>query len=126
MGVEFYFPTVAAPSVQWIPLKQPEYPAQEPVDYPGQLIAETASGRIYVQDKGQRAERFILTFDRISQADRNNALTLFNTVKKAANTFEYLDRDQNLHTVRWLNGFDFQLVILDRWSGSIELLKENA
>lgn len=126
MGIGFYFPTKAGVTTQWVPVKQPVFPEIEPVDYPEQIAGETAGGSLYVQDKGVKRERFSLQFDRITQTDRDNALTFFNTVKKAFNTFEYEDPGAVLHTVRWMNEFDFQHVIQGRYSGSVELRKETA
>ncbi|NIR33207.1 MAG: hypothetical protein GWO11_01685 [Desulfuromonadales bacterium] len=124
MGIEFDFPTDAAPTTSWVPAKQPVFPLEEPVDYPEQLTGETAGGTLYVQDKGVKRERFILQFERLSKTDRDNALTFFNTVKRAFNTFEYKDPEGTLHTVRWVNGFEFRRVVEGRYSGAIELRKE--
>ena len=124
MAMGFYFPTKAGATTSWVPLKQPVFPAVEPVGYPEQLTGETAGGTLYVQDKGAKREMFELQFVRLVATDRNNALTFFNTVKKSFNTFEYEDRNAVLHTVRWMNDFDFQFVIEGRYSGTINLRKE--
>ncbi|MCH8313405.1 MAG: hypothetical protein IID17_10510 [Nitrospinae bacterium] len=124
MAIGLYFPTKSGATTSWVPLKQPVFPAVEPVDYPEQLTGETAGGTLYVQDKGTKRETFQLQFVRLGTTDRNNALTFFNTVKKSFNTFEYEDRNAVLHTVRWINDFDFQFVIEGRYSGSIDLRKE--
>jgi len=124
MAIGFYFPTKAGATTSWIPLQQPVFPAVEPVDYPEQLTGETAGGTLYVQDKGAQRETFQLQFVRLAATDRNNALTFFTTVKKSFNTFEYEDRNAVLHTVRWMNDFDFPFVIEGRYSGTINLRKE--
>ncbi|GJL78812.1 MAG: hypothetical protein NPINA01_18010 [Nitrospinaceae bacterium] len=126
MNVGFYHPTKAGATTQWAPSRQPVFPASEPVDFPEQLTGETAGGTLYVQDKGQKRERFELRFVRIPKSDRDDAHTFFNTVKKAFNTFEYEDPEAVLHTVRWTNQFDFERVIEGRYSGTIELRKEAA
>lgn len=124
MAIGFYFPSKAGATTSWVPLKQPVFPATEPVDYPEQLTGETAGGTLYVQDKGGKRETFALRFVRLTQTDKNNALTFFNAVKKSFNAFEFEDRNQVLHFVRWMNDFDFQLVVNGRYSGTINLRKE--
>jgi hypothetical protein len=126
MAVGFYYPTKATATSQWVPSKQPVFPAVEPVDYPEQLAGETAGGTLYVQDKGPKRERFELRFVRIPQADRDLAHAFFNAVNKSFNTFEYEDRNGALHSVRWMNPFEFELVIEGRYSGEIQLRKETA
>jgi len=126
MTIGFYFPAKTGATAQWVSSRQPVFPAGEPVDYPGQLAGETAGGTLYVQDKGPRRETFALRFNRIPQADRDAALAFFNAVKKSFNIFEYEDRNGSLHSVRWMNGFDFDLVIEGRYSGTVELRKETS
>ena len=124
MAIGFYFPTKAGATSFWVPLSQPVFPAVAPVDYPEQLTGETAGGTLYVQDKGVKRETFELQFVRLSVTDQNNALTFFNTVKKSFNIFEYEDRNAVLHSVRWMNDFDFQFVVEGRYSGTLNLRKE--
>ncbi len=124
MSIGFYFPTQAAPTAQWVPGKPPMLPAQHSIDYPEQLAGETAGGALYVQDKGTQRERFELRFERIPASDRDLALALFNAVKKSLNTFEYQDTEAALHTVRWLNSFEFQETVPGRFSGTVVLRKE--
>jgi hypothetical protein len=126
MNFSFYYPTKSAPTAQWVPVTQPEYPAGESLDYPEQVNSTTAGGTLYVQEKGVKRETFQFNFSRVSQVDRDSALTFFDTVKKSFNTFEFEDRNATLHTVRWMNGFNFQLVIFGKYSGSIDLRKEPA
>lgn len=126
MAIGFYFPTKAAATTQWVSSRQPVFPSSEPVNFPEQLAGETAGGTLYVQDKGPKRESFELGFVRLPKSDRDGAHTFFNTVKKAFNTFEYEDPDATLHTVRWMNEFDFERVIEGRYSGTIELRKETA
>jgi len=126
MPVGFYYPTKASPTTSWVPLKQPVFPAVEPVDYPEQLVGQTSGGTIYVQDKGLKQETFGVQFDRLTEADRDNALTFFTAIKKSFNTFQYEDRNAVLHTVRWMSAFDFQFVVQGRYSGGIQLRKETA
>ncbi len=124
MPVSFYFPTKSGPTAQWTPTRQPVFPALEAVDYPEQLIGETAGGTLYVQDKGARRENFQLEFDRLPASDRDQAVTFFDTVKKSLRVFEYEDWKGNVHSVRWINGFNFEHVAEGRYSGVIELRKE--
>jgi len=93
-------------------------------DYPEQLTGETAGGALYVQDKGSRRERFELTFERITQSDRDTAQSFFIAVKKSFSPFEYQDAEGAVHTVRWLNGYEFQESVPGRYSGMIHLRKE--
>ena len=93
MSIGFYFPTQAAPTAQWLPDKPPKLPTRNTTDYPEQLTGETAGGALYVQDKGPQRERFELTFERITQSDRDAALVFFNAVKKAFSPFEYQDAE---------------------------------
>ncbi len=79
---------------------------------------------MYVQDKGLQRERFELTFERITQSDRDTALVFFNAVKKSFGPFEYQDAEGTLHNVRWLNKFEFQETVPGRYSGTILLRKE--
>jgi hypothetical protein len=126
MSIGFYYPTKAAATAQWVPSRHPVYPSSEPVDFPEQLTGETAGGTLYVQAKGSKRERFELRFVRLPKSDRDGAHTFFNTVNKAFNMFEYEDANGVLHPVRWMNPFDFELVIEGRYSGTIALRKETA
>jgi len=126
MSFGFYYPTKSAPAVQWVPVTQPEYPAGEVLDYPEQISSTTAGGTLYVQEKGIQRQTFQYNFARISQFDRDNAQNFFDTVKKSFSAFEFEDRNANLHTVRWMNSFNFQLVLFGKYSGSIDLRKEPA
>jgi hypothetical protein len=124
MNFGFYFPTKAAVTSQWVPATLPDHPAIEPVDFPEQITSVTSGGTLYVQEKGNKQETFSLSFSRVSQTDRDNALAFFEVIKKSFNSFEYEDRTGTLHTVRWMNLFDFQLVVFGKYSGSIELRKQ--
>ncbi|MBC8284339.1 MAG: hypothetical protein H8E32_11045, partial [Nitrospinae bacterium] len=124
MSFGFYFPTQVSPTAQWVPATMPDHPAVEPVDFPEQVSSITSGGTLYVQEKGVKRETFSLSFRRISQGDRDAALVFFETVKKSFETFEYEDRTADLHTVRWMNAFDFQLIVFGKYSGSIELHKQ--
>lgn len=124
VSIGFYFPTQAAPTVQWVPDKPPLLPVRSTTDYPEQLTGETAGGTLYVQDKGPQRERFELTFERITQSDRDAARAFFVAVKKSFSPFEYQDAEGTLHTVRWLSGFEFQETVPGRYSGTIPLRKE--
>lgn len=124
MSIGFYYPTQAAPTAQWVPGKAPVLPAHQTTDYPEQLAGETAGGTLYVQDKGTQRERFELRFERIPESGRDLALAFFNAVKKSLNTFEYQDAEAALHTVRWVNGFEFQETVPGRFSGTVVLRKE--
>lgn len=124
MSIGFYFPTQAAPTAQWLPAKPPILPVRNTIDYPEQLSGATSGGTLYVQDKGPQRERLELTFERISASDRDAALSFFNAVKKSFNVFEYQDAEGNLHTVRWMNGFEFQETVPGRYSGTIMLRRE--
>ena len=124
MSFGFYFPTQASPIAQWLPATMPDHPAVEPVDFPEQVRSVTSGGTLYVQEKGVKQETFSLSFSRISQVDRDAALVFFETVKKSFELFEFEDRGGTLHTVRWMNAFDFQLVIFGKYLGTIELHKQ--
>lgn len=124
MSFGFYFPAQASAVVEWLPSTMPDHPAAEPVDFPEQVTSVTSGGTLYVQEKGVKRETFSLSFSRVSQADRDAALAFFETVKKSFETFEYKDRSGILHTVRWMNAFDFPLVVFGKYSGSIELRKQ--
>lgn len=124
MDIGFYFPTLAAPAVEWRPGKPPFLPVSHITDFPEQLTGETAGGTLYVQNKGSPRERFELTFERISKTDRDAAWVFFVVVNKAFNSFEYQDAEGALHTVRWLNEFGFQETVPGRFSGTILLRKE--
>ncbi len=126
MSIGFYFPTKATATTQWVPSRQPVFPAVELVDFPEQLTGETAGGTLYVQAKGSKRESFELHFVRLPQSDCDAARTFFNAISKAFNPFEYEDRNGILHPVRWMNPFDFELVIEGRYSGTIALRKETA
>jgi len=124
LDIAFYFPTQASPTAQWVPIKPPLLPERNITDYTEQLSGETAGGTLYVQDKGLQCERFELTFERISQSDRDSAHVFFVAVKKSLNRFEYQDAEGTLHIVRWLNAFEFQETVPGRYSGIIQLRKE--
>lgn len=124
MSIGFYFPTQAAPTVQWLPAKPPRLPVRRSTDYPEQLTGETAGGTLYVQDKGPQREKFELTFERISESDRDKARVFFIAMKKSFSTFEYQDAEGTLHTVRWLSKYEFQETVPGRYSGTVLLRKE--
>jgi len=124
MSVGFYYPTKSAPTAQWVPSAQPVFPLSEPVDYPLQLTGQTAGGALYVQDKGTQQATFRLEYKGVTETDRDNALTFFTAVKKSFYNFEYEDRDGVLTSVRWMNGFSFELVMNQRYDAVIELRKE--
>lgn len=124
MSIGFYFPTQSSPMVQWLPGKPPILPIRNTTDYPEQLTGETAGGTLYVQDKGLQRERFELKFERITANDRDAALSFFNAIRKLFSTFEYQDAEGALHSVRWLNAFEFKETVPGRFSGTIALRKE--
>ena len=124
MSIGLYFPTQAVPTTQWLPEKPPKLPMRKSNDYPEQLTGETAGGTLYVQDKGPIRETFALAFERITANDRDAALSFFAAVKKSFNPFEYQDVEGILHTVRWLNAFEFQETVPGRFSGTVLLRKE--
>ena len=124
MSIGFHFPTQAAPTAQWVPDKPPVLPARGTTDYSEQLTEETAGGTLYVQDKGPQRKRFELTFERIPTSDRDAALAFFIAVKKSFIPFEYQDAEGTLHSVRWLNEFEFQETVPGRFSGNVILRKE--
>ncbi len=124
MAIGFYFPTFAAPTTQWVPARQPGFDSREIVDYAGQQIAGAAGGALYVQDKGTRERRFELAFARLATTDRDAALIFYDAVKKALNVFEYQDPNGVLHSVRWVNEFDFNCGPGERFAASVVLRKE--
>lgn len=126
MAFGFYFPTKAAPSASWLPAVGLEFPLETPVDYPEQLTGKTAGGTLYVQKKGPKRESFDLAFNLMSETDRDSLLTFFNTVEKAFNAFEYEDGNGVLHSVRWMNEFNFKKDRPGLHSGSVQLRKETA
>ena len=125
MSFGFYYPTKSAPTVLWVPVIQPDYPTGEDLDYPEQVKSVTGGGTLYVQEKGVKRQTFQFEFSRLSQLDRDNAEMFFDTVKKSFNTFEFEDRNGSLHVVRWMNRFNFQLIVFGKYSGTIELRKES-
>ena len=124
MAIGFYYPTIAAPSAQWIPSRQPGFESTKTTDYVGQLLGTTAGGSVYVQDKGIQKTVFDLRFSYLAQADRYSALAIYNAAKKALNTLEYKDGDGIVHSVRWMNEFNFKPEQGGRYSASI-LLRED-
>lgn len=124
MSIAFYYPIQAAPTAQWTPAPPPDFPHDQPTDYPRQLTGETAAGTLYVQDKGVARQTFELRFSRLTESERDTALSFFQTVKKAFNTFEYVDPGGNPHTVRWTNAFDFHAVAPGRYTGTVQLRQE--
>ncbi len=124
MTIRFHYPSAAAPAASWQPTKPPRFPLPRRLDYPQQVVGETAGGTVYVQDKGPRRETFELTFDHLPQDERDQAASFFDTVRKAASSFEFVDPEGQTHTVRWVNGFEFSQMVGGRWSGTIQLRKE--
>ena len=124
MSIGFYYPTQSSPTAQWLPAKPPILPVRNSTDYPEQLNGETAGGTLYVQDKGLKRERFELKFERITANDRDAALSFYNSVRKSFSPFEYQDAEGALHSVRWLNAYEFQETVPGRYSGNIALRKE--
>lgn len=123
--IEFRFPNAAAPTTSWLPAKNQNHPETRPEDRPFQLSARSGSGVVYVQNKGVSQTIFDLTFDRITQADRDSFKTFWQTVNKSEKTFEYRDPAGVLHTVRIINADNFQNVTQDRYSGSVRMRKES-
>ncbi|CAI2719742.1 hypothetical protein [Nitrospina watsonii] len=124
MNSAFYFPTQAAPTAQWTPAKAPRFPVKRTGRYPGQTLGETAGGTVHVQDTGTFREHWELVFDRITPADHSALKTFFQTVQQAFNAFEFVDATGGVHTVRWINDFEFEETVPDRFSGTITLRKE--
>jgi hypothetical protein len=124
MGVEFHYPTEAGATTSWVPSKQPQFPYDDPVDNPSQIVIEMASGSIRTQDKGPQIQKYFLKFDRIPKTDRDSYRIFWNTVNKTEKTFEFKDHLGVLHKVRIMNEFKFPLVTNGRHSGDIELRKE--
>ncbi len=124
MKVAFYFPTQAAPTAQWAPGTAPRLPLKTSADYPAQIVGETAAGTLHVQDQGSLRETFELNFERLPWDEYDSALVFFQTVRKSFHAFEFVDASAVVHTVRWVNGFDFEESVNDRFSGTIILQKE--
>jgi len=124
MRVGFYFPTVAAPSVQWVFSRSVGFPQSTALDYPKQLIGETAGGTVHVQDKGFSLRTFELLLERLTQEDHDAARNFFETVRQAFHAFEFVDRKGAVHRVRWMNGFDFREVAHHRYSTTLQLRQE--
>lgn len=124
MNVAFYYPNQAAPSVQWKPSKAPRYPIAATSDYTGQVTGETAGGTVYVQDAGGFRQQWNLVFERLTPDDHSQLQVFFQTVQKAFHAFEYTDPSGALHTVRWVNAFEFEETVPDRFTGTVVLRKE--
>jgi len=122
--IGFYHPTKAAPTTTWEPSVDPVWPDSRPADYPHNLAGETAGGTLYVQKLGVKRRHFLLNFELMPTADVTTAEAFFDAVQKQGETFEYDDGQGGLHTVRWMNGFDFPKNRPGLHSGVIELRKE--
>ena len=82
---------------------------------------------LYSYDKGVAWQEFSLKFARLSQAQRDDLLTWWDTAAvRQKNTFTYTDEDSVAHTVRWMGDiFDFvKEPATGKWSGTIRLRKE--
>lgn len=124
MSIRFDYPTAASPSLTWAPSKPPRLPLAAAADFPRQVSAETAGGILYTQDLGPVRETYELVFDHLPAADRDQARTFFDTVKKAFTAFDYTDPGGQVQQVRWVSAFDFRTVAHGRFSGKVELRKE--
>ncbi|MGP0628939.1 hypothetical protein ACTRW9_04500 [Nitrospina sp. 32_T5] len=124
MSLAFYYPTQAAPTAQWIPGKAPRFPLKKTTAYPSQVTGETAGGVLHLQDTGSLREQWELVFDRIPPADHEALKTFFQAVRKSFHTFQYVDPQGVVHLVRWMNEFEFEETVPERFSGSIVLRKE--
>lgn len=125
MSIVFHYPNAASPTSTWRPSKPPRFPIGRRRDYPRQVTGETAGGTRLVQDLGGTVREFFeLAFDFLPAADRAQARLFFDTVKKSANTFEFIDNEGATHTVRWSNAFDFRQAAHGRYSGTIKLIVE--
>lgn len=126
MGIAFNFPNEGNPTLTWVPSKPPRYPIGHKRDFHRQVRGETAGGVVLVQDPaGLPREILELAFDHLPQADRDQVSNFFDTVRKAAETFEYTDPSGQITRVRWFNGFDFKQAACGRYSGTVHLLKES-
>ncbi|QPJ61465.1 MAG: hypothetical protein G3M70_06015 [Candidatus Nitronauta litoralis] len=126
MGIAFHFPDEGNPTLTWVPSKPPRYPISHKREFHRQVRGETAGGFVLVQDPaGAARELFELQFDHLPQVDRDRAAAFFDTVRKAAQTFDYTDPSGQIIRVRWINDFEFKQAACGRYSGIIHLLKES-
>ncbi len=127
MRIEFNYPTESSPTLTWIPGKPPRYPIGHKRDFHRQVRGETAGGTVLVQDPaGPVREIFELVFDHLPKSDRDQAALFFDTVRKAAGTFDFTDHAGEITRVRWWNNFDFEQAAFGRYSGTVQLWKEPA
>ena len=127
MAFGFYLPMKAGVTDQWVPEFGPDFPSNDPVDFPEQLSESTAGGALYVQEKGGVLETFDLFFTLMPESDHDLLLTFFkDKAKKAFNNFEYEDGGGALHLVKWMNNFNFQKTNPGFFSGTIQLRKLTA
>ncbi len=122
---EFHYPTRQSPTISWLP-SLGHQPGAEPVtDYPNQIVQETAGNTLRIQEKGIKRQTYTLQFVGLSKADKDSLQIFFETIKKSLNSFEFIDRDGQSHTVHWMNAFEFPTIGMDglHYSGEIVLRK---
>ena len=107
-------------------LRDPEFANREETVL-GQVRGRTASGVLYVYDKGVRSSRMTLEFRYLEESEKT-ALEAFHrdTVLGSLHTFSLTDHKGRQWTARFLGGLEFTEVRDGRWNCLLELEVEAA
>ena len=84
----------------------------------------TEGGTLLVQELADPIEVMVFHFENLSDTERNNLYSFYNTtVDGAATAFTFTDPDAVDWTVKWMDDqFDFEMVSEGRWDGIVTLL----
>ena len=104
----------------------PAYPT--PIEWnPNQIYGKTASGKIFVYDRGGLALReHVINFDRVTDAEYNSMTNFFRQTTFGKTKFTYQDIDGNQYTVRWANiPYRFERhTVPNTWRGQLVFWEE--
>ena len=109
-----------------VTLRDPEFENTEAAS-PKQALGRTASGAVYVYDKGVEVRTMSLEF-RCLDNDEKDDLEDFHrsTVEGAYTTFSFTDHRSGTWTARFIRDIEFSEVLDGRWNCRIELEVEAA
>lgn len=96
-------------------LRDPEYLNSE-VSERQQSLGRTASGVVYVYDKGVEVRMMRLAFRYFDQSEKDGLEDFYrNTVEGALSSFTYTDHRSRVWTARFMDAPEFSEALSDKW-----------
>ena len=90
-----------------------------------QVKGKTAGATQIVQELATATDAYTFQFANMGTTDRDELFAFFkDDIDGAMETFTFYDVDNDSHTARWMNNWDFQMTSQDRWKGTITLQYE--